>query len=128
MTGRVVLIEDNPMHGKLYCAALQASGFLPHHVLDPMLALSEIANSDAAAVIVDIRLPHMDGRTIIRQVREDRATRLLPIVAVSAFADQGTEETCLDAGADRFRAKPVRLATLARDIKQLIKARETRTG
>jgi DNA-binding response OmpR family regulator len=128
MARRVVLIEDNPLHGKLYSAALRAGGFFPHHILDPLSAMSEIVNGDAAAIIVDIRLPHVDGRTIIRQVREDRATRLLPILAVSAIAAQDMEETCLEAGADRFRAKPVPLMTLARDIEQLIAAREQRTG
>lgn len=123
MTNRVILIEDNQLHGRLYSAVFRAAGFLPVHISDPRTAWSALEGGAVAALVVDIRLPHIDGRDIIRQVRGGMATRFLPIVAVSAFADHDMEEACLAAGADRFRAKPVPVMTLARDVEQLIEAR-----
>lgn len=117
------MIEDNDLHGKLYCAALRATGFVPFHIADPRAALSGILKDSVAAVVIDIRLPAADGRDIIRQVRDERPLGRLPILAVSAFSDQDMEDSCIAAGADRFRAKPMPLSVLTQDVGELIGAR-----
>src|SRR5947208_10828993 len=70
-------------------------------------------------ILVDLNLPDMDGLTIIRQIRE--AMPQMPIIAITAYAMSGDEQKCLQAGANEYVAKPIRVEA----ISQLLKRHET---
>lgn len=121
MPGTVLIIEDDRLHRQVYSAAVQAHGFEAIGIADEREAVTAACLSVVHAIIIDIRLPHIDGRTLIALLRREEKTRAIPIVAVSAYPEFGIAEACLTAGADRFHQKPVRLRTLIEDILGLMK-------
>lgn len=123
MPDPILIIEDNGLHRRVYSAAVGAHGFDAIEIADEREAVDIATASSSSAIIVDIRLPHIDGRTLISQLRQQEKVRDTPIIAVSAFSEFHLAESCISAGADSFHAKPVRLQTLIDDIKKLISER-----
>jgi two-component system, NarL family, sensor histidine kinase EvgS len=82
---------------------------------DGIEALNAWAPGRYAAVLADIHMPRMDGHELARRLRAAEAERggtHTPIVAVTANAMKGEEESCLAAGMDAYLAKPVSIEQL----------------
>lgn len=103
----VLLIEDDPTDMKLLSAVLRSSG---HRVLEWQSAERAIAEIKASAphvILLDLRLPGMDGLALARLLKRDPETRDIPIVAVTAATEKFSREQALAAGCDAFIVKPV---------------------
>lgn len=108
----VLVIEDNAANLKLAELVLKSAG---HAVL-----LAESAESGIALVrermpdlvLMDIRLPDMDGIAATRILKSDPATAPIPLIALTAFAMKGDEERILVAGCDAYLSKPYRFEEL----------------
>lgn len=71
--------------------------------------------------IIDLRLREgMDGLEIVRRLRQNIATGNIPVIALTALAMPGDRERSLEAGANVYLSKPVRLRHLVQEIAELI--------
>ncbi len=120
---RVLLIEDNPANMKLLRDLLVRQG---HKVLTAYEAATglQLAQQKALDLIVlDIQLPGIDGLQAAKQLRSRPATRTTPILAVTAHAMRGDEARILEAGFDRYLAKPIRYREFLRVVAEMIEQR-----
>ncbi len=104
MPKRVFVVDDEPGIVALCERLLRRAGFAVYGFQSPKEALSRLRSLAPDAVLVDIRMPEMDGFTFIRQARE-----MLPGVAVVVITGYGTSEMALRAvwaGADSMLFKP----------------------
>jgi DNA-binding response OmpR family regulator/tRNA A-37 threonylcarbamoyl transferase component Bud32 len=69
-------------------------------------ALSSVHQSSYDVVLLDVRMPGMDGHEVLRRMKQDSATRDIPVVMISAADDLSTIAACIEAGADDFLPKP----------------------
>jgi CheY-like chemotaxis protein len=82
--------------------------------------LARIGTFRPDVVLLDLRLPGLDGAELCRAVRADPATREVRILAMSALPDHEARERMLAAGADAFLAKPFTLAQLEAELRRLV--------
>jgi CheY-like chemotaxis protein len=82
-------------------------------------ALTLLKNSNnIGMVLMDVMMPDMDGFEALQLVRAMEATKLLPVVAVTAKAMKGDREKCLSAGFDGYISKPIEVDELLIKIKE----------
>jgi two-component system alkaline phosphatase synthesis response regulator PhoP len=104
---RILIIEDDPAIVKAVEKTLTMSpGFSLDWVSDPDKAVSEAASQKPDLVLLDVRLPGGDGRVILQALRENAATRALPVILLTGLANEGDKVLGLNLGADDYVVKP----------------------
>lgn len=89
---RILICEDNPDIAKLLSLMLQQAGFTTDQAGNAAQAKQFLQQYNYAAMTVDLMLPDQDGISLIRELRNQPDTQNLPIVVVSAKAQQGRQE------------------------------------
>lgn len=110
----VLLVEDNPVNQTVIEAMLRSLGYQVSLVSDGAQAVHSASQRSYAAVLMDCRLPVMDGYEATRQIRQLQTYSKTPIIALTANALQGDREACLQAGMNDYLAKPFKRADLER--------------
>ena len=109
---KVLLVEDNPVNQTVIEAMLSSLGYEVSMVSDGAQAIHR-ANTEAfTAILMDCRLPVIDGYEATRQIRQLAGCRDVPIIALTANALQGDREACLQAGMNDYLAKPFKRTDL----------------
>jgi signal transduction histidine kinase/CheY-like chemotaxis protein len=112
LSGRVLVVEDDPVNQRVITLMLQRLGLEYHVVADGQSALGLIESAAWDLVLMDLQLPGIDGMETTRRARLLLGDRSLPIVALTANARSEDRAACLMAGMDDFLPKPVRSDTL----------------
>ena len=120
MAKRILVVEDNDLNRKLFCAVLTANGFAVEPVADGLDALGKAHAFVPNLVIMDIQLPNISGLDLIAQMKADAALRAIPVLAVTAYAGKGDEERIREAGAEGYLAKPVSIGPFMRAVSALL--------
>lgn len=121
----VLVAEDHPTNRQLLVNRLRAHGLRVLAVADGGQAWKAWQAQSFALVVTDCQMPGMDGVALARAIRADPrpAAARAPIIALSASVLDSTRQACLDAGIDRFLAKPVTAHDLHAAVAQLLAPR-----
>lgn len=107
MAKTVMIVEDNALNRKVFGDLLQAHGYNTIDVVDGTSALAAVRKSRPDLILMDIQLPGLSGLDVARAIKADAALKATPIIALTAFAMPGDEQTMRDSGCDAYLAKPV---------------------
>lgn len=114
----VLLVEDNPVNQTVIEAMLRSLGYRVSLVSDGAQAVQAASRTGFAAILMDCRLPVLDGYEATRQIRGMNGGTRVPIIALTANALQGDREACLEAGMNDYLAKPFKRADLQRVLQR----------
>lgn len=114
----ILVIEDDPMNQLVIHEMLDKLGFDADITETGSDGLEAAGHQPYAAVMVDLRLPDMDGDQVIEQLRDKHPK--LPVMAMSAHADQQTIDHAMAAGASQFLAKPFRRGAMAEILARVL--------
>ncbi|MDD1020430.1 ATP-binding protein [Pseudomonas sp. TNT2022 ID1048] len=116
----VLLVEDNPVNQTVIQAMLRSLGFTVSIVTDGAQAVRSAESLIFEAILMDCRLPLVDGYEATRQIRQLPGCADLPIIALTANALQGDREACLAAGMNDYLAKPFKRADLQQILQRWV--------
>jgi two-component system cell cycle response regulator DivK len=116
----VLVVEDNPTNMTLVVFLLESAGHTVLTATDAELGLAMARSSSPDLILMDIQLPGMDGLAATVLLKQDDATRAIPVIALTALAMKGDAERIRAAGCDGYIAKPLAykdfLATIAAQL------------
>ncbi len=118
--GQILLVDDEPSLIRSLRPTLHAAGYDVTVKATGLDALAHLASEVCDAVILDLDLPDIDGKTIIGRVRE---WSLVPIVVLSARDSEDEKVTALDLGADDFVNKPFAVRELLARLRAALRGR-----
>lgn len=131
MSKVILLIEDNPTDEKLTLRAFTKSGIFNDIVvardgaeaLDYLFGTGKYAERDPAdvptVVLLDLKLPRVDGLEVLRRVRADPRTKLVPVVVLTASKEEEDIAKSYELGCNAYIRKPVDFADFASAVKNL---------
>ena len=109
----VLFIEDDGMNRRVVHDMLDVAGAGMTEAEDGETGLRLLGERDFSMVLVDLRMPGMDGMTVIRRIRARADAKAdVPIIVVTADTAPDLREQCLAAGADDVIFKPVAMDAL----------------
>ncbi len=117
---KIVLIEDHPLNRELVIDCLESVGYDVLAANTAATGIRMVEQEQPAIVLMDISLPDMDGLTATRRLKENPATRHIPVIAVTAHAMRSDAERIRDAGCDAQLTKPIDIRALRELVARLL--------
>jgi two-component system, cell cycle response regulator DivK len=118
----VLIVDDNEKNLKLARDILRHAGFRTVEARTGGDGVSLAAEHIPDLVLMDIRLPDMDGTEAVRRLRADERTAQIPVVALSALAMTGDRERFLEDGFDDYLEKPINVREFGDQIRSRLRA------
>ena len=103
---RILVAEDDPDIGSLLEHYLRKAGFLPTLVASGRDVIPQIKREAPDLLVLDLMLPGLDGLQLCRAIRADATTAAIPIIMVTAKAEESDRIVGLELGADDYITKP----------------------
>ncbi len=120
---RILIVDDDPQLLDSLVAALSwDQGYKVEAATDGYEGLIKVGIFQPHLLILDLRMPGIDGFHVCRQVKGDPETRRMKVLAVTAYPELNARERILHAGADGFLEKPLQLDELKLEVSRLVRA------
>ena len=121
---RVLVVDDNPDTMVLMRELLATRGYEVTAVSDAAQAEAEIRRALPDLILSDVIMPGKSGYELCRELKDNPATRLIPIVLITGLTDREDKVRGIEAGADDFLNKPIFAEELFARVKSLLKLKE----
>jgi CheY-like chemotaxis protein len=113
---RILVVEDNKDNMTLIVDVLSSLDYDVLQAADGQQGVEMAQAEKPDLILMDLSLPRMDGWTATRLLKDDEATKAIPVIALTAHAMIGDRERALEAGCDDYLSKPLDLMELARKL------------
>jgi two-component system cell cycle response regulator DivK len=117
---KILIVEDNTLNMKLFHDVLVAHGYETLQSRDGTEAMALVRRHRPDLILMDIQLPEMSGLQVTKLLKADEELRMIPVVAVTAFAMKGDEQKIREGGCEGYIAKPISIATFLKTIERFL--------
>lgn len=123
-SARILVVDDNADVVLLMQELLASRGYDTIALSNTAEAEAEIHRQPPDLILLDVVMPGKSGYEICREIKEDPATRLIPVVLITGLSDREDKLRGIEAGADDFLNKPIFAEELFARVKSLLKLKE----
>ncbi len=117
---RVLVVDDEAPNRGLVRRVLEAQGCRVREAADGEYALEEVAREVPDLILLDLQMPRRDGYGVLRVLKADPKTRLVPIIMLTSHEQLAEKVQAVDLGVDDYLLKPFNVAELAARVKSLV--------
>jgi CheY-like chemotaxis protein len=126
MAGELILIvEDNEKNRKLVRDVLTFKGYVTIEAETGEAGVRLAQEQRPSLVLMDIRLPGIDGMEALRQLRAEPTTREIPVIAMTASVMSEDRQRIVGAGFDAYQGKPIQVNSFLAAVAQTLEHRRT---
>lgn len=122
----ILIVDDNEQNVELlqaYLESLPCAIEVAYDGAQAIRMIEEARDHKPDLVLLDVMMPRMSGFEVCRKLKEDPATRAIPIMMVTALNELGDIERGVESGTDDFVTKPVNKLELLTRVKSLLRVR-----
>jgi len=116
----VLIVEDNELNMKLFHDLLEAHGYNTVGTRNGVEAIELARTHHPDLILMDIQLPEVSGLEVTKWLKEDESLRSIPVVAVTAFAMKGDEETIRQGGCEAYISKPISVTSFLETVRRFL--------
>jgi two-component system, cell cycle response regulator DivK len=120
----VLIVDDNEKNVKLARDVLRFAGFRTLEAGSASDGLTLATEKLPDVILMDIRLPDMDGTEALRHLRREERTARIPVVALTSFAMKGDRERFLNEGFDGYLEKPISIKQFPDAVRRYVGSRK----
>ncbi len=117
---KVLVIDDERALAELLQVNLELEGFVVSKAYSGIEGLNKLPTEKPDIIMLDVRMPGLDGFEICRRLKADPATKDIPVIMLSAFAQQTDIQKGMDAGATDYVKKPFDVVKVVDLIKKIL--------
>jgi CheY-like chemotaxis protein len=116
---KILYVEDNDDNVYVLKNRLSRAGFTVIVATDGTQGISMATSEQPDLILMDLKLPDVDGEEVTRRIKANPTTKRIPVIALTANAMAGDREKAIAAGCDDFDTKPVDMPRLLEKIAAL---------
>lgn len=120
---KILIVDDDSLNVKLIVASLSPGPYEYATASNGLEALEKVEKEMPDLILLDIMMPGLNGFNVAARLKEDPATRSIPIILITALDGSDNKVRGLEAGADDFLNKPIHAAELQARVKSLLRLR-----
>ena len=125
MSRKILLIDDDPGISAAVMIRLQSAGYEIHSASNGKAGIQAAADQQPDVILLDIRMPEMDGFEVCRRLKSDPAVASIPVIFLSANVQDVARQRAAEVGGVAFLSKPFEASTVVATIEDAIEKTST---
>lgn len=122
-TKKILVVDDEPDVVRILSKSLVADGFEVITANDGLECIAKVENEPPDLILLDNIMPNMDGQAVLKKLKASKETEEIPIIMVTALADEKDITSAQKSGAIEYVVKPFDYNLLLKQIKQTLKSK-----
>ena len=121
MGKKLLVVDDSVFLQSLLKDRLEREGFDIVQAFDGREGLEKVKKEAFDLVLLDVKMPYVDGFEVCRRIKADPALKKIPVMFLTVMAQKADIETGIAAGAEAYFAKPYESGELIKEVRKLLK-------